>query len=108
MLIDQTPLRISFHEGNEVLTMKIEGKLTGSQVNELRRAWYGAAPSLGCRTLVIDVHDLIFMDRAGLDFLSEIYLQTGAQFHADTPLTRYFAEEALSKAIEKRKLKGAT
>jgi hypothetical protein len=106
MLIDPTPLRVSFEEGEETLTMKIGGKLARSQVNELRRGWYCAAPSLGCRHLVIDLHDLIFMDREGLAALSEICRETGAQFHADTPLTKYFVEEALSKAIGDSQVKG--
>jgi ABC-type transporter Mla MlaB component len=107
MLIDQTPLRITFLEGKDVLTMKIEGKVTGSQVDELSRVWRSVGSSLGRRRLVIDLHDLIFVDRAGVAALAEICGQTGAQFDADTPLTKYFAEEALYQAIEDSKMKGA-
>lgn len=107
MLIDQTSLRVTFQDGEDVFTMKIEGKLAGPQVNELSRAWRSMASSLGHRRLVIDLNDLIFVDRAGVAVLAEICGQTGAQFQADTPLTNYFAEEALYKAIEDNKIKGA-
>jgi anti-anti-sigma factor len=103
MLIEQMPLRITFQDGEDVLTMKIEGKLAGPQVNELSRAWHCAAPSLGHRRLVIDLHDLIFMDKAGIAVLAQICCEAGAQFSCDSPLTKHFAEEVLCTAIEEMK-----
>lgn len=105
MLIDQTPLRITFEEGKGVLTIKLEGQVTGAQVDELSRAWRSMIPSFGHKNVVIDLHDLIFIDRAGIAVLAEICRRTGTRFHADTPLTRYFAEEALYQALEE-KMKG--
>ena len=106
MLIDQKPLRITFQEGPRVLTIKLEGHVAGAQVDELSRAWRSVAPSRGRKNVVIDLHDLIFIDQAGIAVLAGICRQTGARFNADTPLTRYFAEEALYRALEDIKVKG--
>ena len=35
------------------------------------------------------------MDAAGRHLLAEIHDKTGADFLADTPMTKYFAEEAM-------------
>jgi hypothetical protein len=35
------------------------------------------------------------MDAAGRHLLAEIHAKTGADFLADTPMTKYFAEEAM-------------
>jgi hypothetical protein len=35
------------------------------------------------------------MDTNGRNLLAEIHAETGAEFLADTPMTKYFAEEAI-------------
>ena len=75
-------------------------------VDELSRTWFSLAPSLGRKRLVIDLHGVIFIDKAGVAVLAGIHHETGAQFRADTPLTKYFADEAMSN--QKENGKGAT
>jgi hypothetical protein len=53
------------------------------------------APSLGPRKLSVDLRGITFMDAAGRHVLAEIHDGTGAEFLADTPMTKYFAEEAM-------------
>jgi hypothetical protein len=74
--------------------MKIEGKIAGHLVPELHRAWQDLAPSLGQRKLLVDLRGVTHVDGTGRHLLAEIHAKTGAEFLADTPLTKYFAEEA--------------
>ncbi len=74
--------------------MKIEGKIAGLQVPELHRAWQSLTPSLGQKKLLVDLRDVTHVDGTGRNLLADIHAKTGAEFLADTPLTKYFAEEA--------------
>ena len=76
------------------VTLKIEGRLFGLGVPELNRAWQELARSLGSRKLSVDLRGVTFVDATGKRLLAEIHDQTGAEFLADTPLTKYFAEQA--------------
>ena len=74
--------------------MKIEGKIAGANVSALNDAWQELAPSLGQKKLKIDLRGVTHADGTGRDLLGEIHATSGAEFLADTPLTRYFAEQA--------------
>jgi anti-anti-sigma regulatory factor len=84
---------IQQQEGGYV-TLKIEGKVAGVQVPELQRAWTDLAPSIGERMLRVDLRGVTHIDGTGRNLLAEIHAKTGAEFLADTPLTKYFAEQA--------------
>lgn len=87
-------LRITVNEGPESTTMKLEGKLIGPWVAELDRAWRSLVASLSSKKLRVDLRGIVRIDPDGRDILAEIHRQTGAEFLADTPMTKYFAEEA--------------
>lgn len=89
------------------MTLRLEGRVAGPMVDELSRTWHLLAPSLGRKKLVIDLHDLIFIDKAGVAVLAQIHSRTGAQFRADTPLTKYFAEEAMKVELKEERKGGA-
>jgi len=55
------------------------------------------APSLGSKVLHLDLRDVAFVDAKGRQILREIYQKTNASFLADSPLTRYFADEAMQE-----------
>jgi hypothetical protein len=84
---------ISYGDGESV-TLKVEGKVCGAKVPELRRAWETLAPALGSRRLSVDLCGVTSVDTTGKQVLAEIHSETGANFLADTPLTKYFAEQA--------------
>jgi anti-anti-sigma regulatory factor len=88
-------VRITIHNGDKLVTLKIEGRAAEPLVAELDRAWQDLAPSLGSRTLSVDLRGVTFMDMTGRQLLAEIHAKTGAEFLADTPMTKYFAEEAM-------------
>jgi anti-anti-sigma factor len=103
-VLADTTLKITVEEGQNMVIVRLEGRVAGAMVDELNRTWRSLAPSLGGKRLVIDLHDLIFMDSAGVAALADIHNETGAEFRADTPLTKYFAEEAMkTKSTEERK-----
>lgn len=84
---------ISYDDGESV-TLKVEGKVSGAKVPELRRAWQALAPALGSKRLSVDLRGVTSVDTMGKQVLAEIHSKTGANFLADTPLTKYFAEQA--------------
>lgn len=94
-------MKISIHETDEGVVLKIEGRTAESMVDELDRTWHELASSLGLRKLSIDLRGVTFMDLAGRHLLAEIHSKTGAKFLADTPMTKYFAEEA-TRGIRER------
>lgn len=77
-----------------MVTLKIEGRIAGLPVTELHRAWQELAPTLGEKKLLVDLCGVTHVDATGRSLLAEIHARTGAKFLADTPLTKYFAEEA--------------
>ena len=74
--------------------MKIEGKIAGPTVPALQQAWQVLAPSLGERKLLVDLRGVTRVDGRGRDLLADIHAESAADFLADTPLTKHFAEEA--------------
>jgi len=90
-------LRISIHELADRVTIKLEGRVSGPWTAELGRAWQEFAPSLGPRKLSVDLSGLGFVDAAGTEILREIHQKTHAEFIADSPLAKYFAEQATNK-----------
>jgi anti-anti-sigma regulatory factor len=87
-------LRITVREHPKSTTLKLEGWVTGIQAQEFERAWRDLAPALGAKKFRIDLCGVMHMDENGRRVLAEIHGTTGADFLADTPMTKYFAEEA--------------
>ena len=88
-------LRVTINQDHgEFVKVKIEGRLAGVRVSEMHRAWRELAPSIGSRKLSVDLCGVTFADAEGKRVLAEIHSRTGAEFLADTPLTKYYAEEA--------------
>jgi hypothetical protein len=95
--VSQAMLRITIHDGARP-TIQLEGKIVGPWVEEFSRTWHLLAASLGSKPLQLDLRDVAFIDTKGRQLLREIYQRTSASFLADSPLTRYFADEAMQKS----------
>jgi hypothetical protein len=87
-------LKITVSEEPERMTMKLEGRIVGPWVHELERAWRSLLASLGAKKLRVDLCGIDHIAPDGRQVLAEIYNTTGADFLADTPMTKYFADEA--------------
>jgi hypothetical protein len=98
-ITDQTRmLRITIHEGTKAQTIQLEGKIVGPWVEEVNRTWHSLAPSLGSKELRLDLRGVAFVSAKGRQLLREIYQKTNARFLADSPLTRYFADDAMQQS----------
>jgi hypothetical protein len=74
--------------------MQLEGRAVGEWVSELERTWLSVAETLAPRRLMVDLRGVVHMDSRAVDVLAEMHRRTGSAFLADTPMTKYFAEEA--------------
>ena len=88
-------MRITIHEAGGAVTLQLEGRVADQSAAEFQRAWQELAPSLGPRKLSVDLRGVTFMDSTGRHLLAQIHAQTDAEFLANTPMTKYFAEEAM-------------
>lgn len=61
--------------------------------------------SLGSKRLCVDLREVLQMDADGRRVLAEIYKKTGADLLANTPMTKYFAEEARREDLKSTKEK---
>jgi len=91
-------LKITVAESEGAETIKLEGKIAGPWVEELNRTWHDLTPSLGRKQLELDMRGVGFVDSKGRQLLREIYKETNACFLADSPLTRYFAADAMRQS----------
>jgi len=98
-------LKITVHEKPESLTVQLEGKVIGPWVNEFDQVWRTLADSQGSRKLYIDLRGVGQMDMDGRALLAEIHKKTRADFLADTPITKYFADEARRDGKNKKELR---
>lgn len=76
------------------MTLKLEGKVVGPWVHELDRTWRSVAGSLGAKRLLVDLRGVTSIDVDGNRALADIHHATSAQFIADNPMTKHFAEQA--------------
>ena len=86
-------LKITVEENPATVSMKLEGKLAGPWVSECHRTWQSLQPNAASKALLVDLNEVTHVDSEGQRLLSWIH-QQGAQFRADSPLPRYFADQA--------------
>jgi hypothetical protein len=86
-------LRITIHEGDGEMEIKLEGRVAGPWVAELSRAWVEMAPLLASRKLSLDLRSVTFADAVGTQALKDIYTLTGAELVADTPWAQSLVEQ---------------
>jgi hypothetical protein len=94
----KTVLKISIKNDSPIATLKIEGKLVGPWALELGKTWHDLWASAGQIPLRLDIRGITFADRNGTHILREIVRETGSEILFDSPLTQYFASQAMSGA----------
>lgn len=88
-------MKVTIHKAEPgKITIQVEGKIAGRQVAELDRAWQETTVTLGEMKLSLDIRGVTYLDENARRLLAGIFAITGAEFIADTPLTKYFAEQA--------------
>lgn len=88
-------LRITVQQDPKAVTIKLEGKVAGSWVEEVHRVWRSLQPSWGLKKFSLDLRGVSFVDSEGRRLMQEMYEKTRAAFLTDSPLTTYFAQKAM-------------
>ena len=99
--VSEITLRITVSEDPESMTVRLDGRVTGAWVNECDRACRSILASLGSKKLQLDLRGVAFADDKGRKLLREIYQKTHASFLTDSPLTKYFADDAMQSRNRK-------
>jgi anti-anti-sigma regulatory factor len=91
-------LKVTTTAQNQMVTLKLEGKLAGPWVQEVNRVWIDAAqsPRKGC---VVDLRSVTFIDRSGQALLANMSRQ-GAELIAADCLTRDIVDEIRNSNLE--------
>ena len=90
-------LRITIHDSARELRIKLEGKLSGPWVDELRQCWRTASSTTAGRTTSLDLSEVDFVDAEGQSLLSDMHRQ-GVRLDAATPLIQALVEEGIGRA----------
>jgi anti-anti-sigma regulatory factor len=85
-------LRITIHDCPRVLTVLLEGRLSGAWVQELERCWQHARDGPSESTLRVDLTGVTSIDDAGQAWLASMH-RTGAEFIAPDCLTKGIVSE---------------
>lgn len=88
-------LRISVESADSLVTIRLEGKVIGPWVEECHRTWGTIRADLGSKKLLLDVRGVMFIDDRGIALLRQIHRMSGAEVLANSPLTKYFAEQIM-------------
>jgi hypothetical protein len=87
-------LKITIVRDAKAVTMRFEGKLSGPWVGEANQSWHSLEESIGSEKLNVDLRGVSFADVEGRQLLREMYDKTHAAFLTNSPLTKYYAEQA--------------
>jgi hypothetical protein len=85
-------LKITLHDSSTEFRLRLEGKLAGPWVTELRQCWQTASSTTAGRQTVLDLRDVDFVDGEGQKLLAEMYLRQ-VELQAATPLIQSMVEE---------------
>jgi ABC-type transporter Mla MlaB component len=85
-------LKITLHDSAEEFRFRLEGKLSGPWVGELRQCWTTASSTTGGRRTVADLREVDFVDEAGEELLCDM-ARGGVKLQVATPLMQGVAEQ---------------
>ena len=85
-------LKITLHDHPNQLRFRLEGKLAGAWVSELRQCWQTAASSIQGRVISLDLGEVDFVDGEGQTLLADM-VRRGVHLKAVTPFIRSLVAE---------------
>jgi anti-anti-sigma regulatory factor len=85
-------LKITIHDSARELRLRLEGRLAGPWVKELRQCWQTAASTTEFRPTVLDLREVDFVDPDGQALLAEMH-RRGVLLEASCPLIQHLVEE---------------
>lgn len=72
-------LKITSDESSGVTTLKLEGRLAGQWVRELEQIWQETVTNPACKTIIVDLCGVTFIDAKARELLTQAY-RRGALF----------------------------
>jgi anti-anti-sigma regulatory factor len=90
-------LRLTTKEAEDLIEIKLEGRIAGPWTVELGRVWKETAPRVRGRELTLDLSDVTYADEAGKQVLAEIYRGARTRLIATTLWTEYLAVEVMER-----------
>jgi ABC-type transporter Mla MlaB component len=85
-------LKITLHDSAKELRFRLEGRLCGAWVGELRQCWVTAQSTANNRNTTVDLSEVDYVDSEGQSLLTEMF-QHSAILKAVTPLIRALVQE---------------
>jgi len=85
-------LKITILDSARELRLRLEGKLSGPWVGELRLCWQTASSTTAGRKTVTDLREVDFVDPEGQRLLADMH-RAGVSFDAASPLIRTMLDE---------------
>jgi len=85
-------LKITLHDSAGELRFRLEGRLSGAWVDELRQCWLTAQSTIRSRKATLDLGEVDYVDANGQALLSELH-QHGVVLKAISPLIREMIQE---------------
>jgi len=85
-------LKITIEDSSRELRFRLEGRLAGLWVAELRQVWQTAASTTAGRSTVADLSDIDFVDDCGAVLLADMH-HAGVGLVGVTPLIKALLEE---------------
>jgi hypothetical protein len=85
-------LRITIDTTGGVTTLKLEGRLVGPWVHELEQIWEAALTDPACRSIVVDLCGVIFIDARARELLRRVFCR-GARFKTSGLFVKSIMEE---------------
>ncbi|HKS41790.1 MAG TPA: STAS domain-containing protein [Blastocatellia bacterium] len=68
-------LRIDIQHKNESTSFTVAGKLTGAWVEELEKCWRTETATANCKSILVNLASVTFVDSAGRELLAKMRKQ---------------------------------
>ena len=85
-------MKITCYRNEEMVMLKLEGRLMGKYIDELKACWRAIHESQDVRRICLDLSEVTFVDSDGKAALAVIH-KAGGEILAANVLTRFIADE---------------
>ena len=85
-------MKITCYRNEEKVVLKLEGRLIGKYIEELKSCWLTVSDSQDVQRICLDLSEVTFVDSEGKQALALIH-HSGAEIVATNVLTKFIADE---------------